>query len=57
MAEIVLCQLLDSFKFSLVPNKEIYWQLNPIAQPGVEGEFDEGERLKLQLPLLVSLAD
>jgi len=54
--EIVLCQLIDSFSFSLAPGKQIYWQLNGIAQPGVEGECDEGTELKLQLPLMVSLA-
>jgi len=47
--------LIDSFSFSLVPGKQIYWQLNGISQPGVEGEFDEGTELKLQLPLIVSL--
>jgi Cytochrome P450. len=58
LPEIVLCQLLEPFKFEIPQDKEIFWQLNGITRPGVEGEFDEGVRLlKLQLPLLVSKAD
>jgi len=48
--EMVLFLLIESFKFSLAPGKEIYWRTQGIAKPAIVG-FDT-----FQLPLVVERA-
>jgi hypothetical protein len=45
--EVVLLLLIESFRFSLAPDKEIYWQTQAIAKPSVVGFSDN------RLPLVV----
>ena len=49
--EVVLCMLLDKFKFAPVKGKEVEWKMTGIVTPGVVGESGPP-----QLPLVVSLA-
>ncbi|TEB39431.1 cytochrome P450 [Coprinellus micaceus] len=49
--KVVLCSLLDKFKFSPVKGKEIRWKMTGIVTPAVAGEPG------LQMPLIVGLAD
>jgi hypothetical protein len=44
---VVLLLLIESFRFSLPPGKEIYWQTQAIAKPLIVGSSDS------QLPLVV----
>ena len=54
LLEAALCLLLEAFKFS-PSDKEILWQFNGIAQPGIEDPSSiTGTRLGL--PLKISLA-
>jgi hypothetical protein len=48
---VALLLLIESFKFSPAPGKEIYWQSQGIAKPSVVG-FESGS----QLPLVVERA-
>ncbi|KAJ2926779.1 hypothetical protein H1R20_g10302, partial [Candolleomyces eurysporus] len=48
--KIVMCLLLDKFRFELPKDKEIYWQMAALTTPTVNGNP------KPQLPLVVSLA-
>jgi hypothetical protein len=48
--EVVLLVLIESFKFSLPPDKDIYWLSHGVAKPAVVG-FPE-----CQLPLVVERA-
>ena len=50
IAEVVLCLLLDKFRFELPKDKEIFWQMKALTTPTVNGDP------KPQLPLIVSLA-
>jgi hypothetical protein len=43
--EVVLMLLIESFKLSPAPGKEIYWQTQGIAKPAIIGFF--GNRLPL----------
>jgi hypothetical protein len=43
----VLVLLIESFKFSLPPDKEIYWQTQGIAKPSLVGSSE------FRLPLVV----
>jgi hypothetical protein len=49
-SEVVLLLLIESFKFSPSPGKEIYWQTQTIAKPATVGSSDT------QLPLVVERA-
>jgi hypothetical protein len=49
--EIVLCVLLDKFKFNLPNDRKIFWRMTGIATPSIEGGS------KAEMPLIVSLAD
>ncbi|KAJ2912529.1 hypothetical protein MD484_g7882, partial [Candolleomyces efflorescens] len=49
--KIVLCVLLDKFKFNLPNNRKIFWRMTGIASPSIEGGS------KAEMPLIVSLAD
>ncbi|KAJ3995867.1 cytochrome P450 [Lentinula boryana] len=51
--KVVIAMLVENFKFSLAPNKEIFWQMSGIASPVVVGGDDSGHP---QLPLVVELA-
>jgi hypothetical protein len=44
---VVLLLLIESFKFSPAPDKEIYWRAQGIAKPSVVGFSD------YRLPLVV----
>jgi len=46
-SEVVLLLLIESFKFSPAPGKEIYWQTQTVAKPAIVGSSD------VQLPLVV----
>lgn len=50
--EVVLCVLLDKFKFAPANGKEIEWKMAVLVTPAVVGELGV-----TQLPLEVSLAD
>jgi len=47
---MVLLLLIESFKFSPAPGKEIYWKSQGIARPAVVGSKT------IQLPLVVERA-
>ncbi|KAJ2919029.1 hypothetical protein MD484_g1463, partial [Candolleomyces efflorescens] len=49
--KIVLCLLLDKFRFQLPKDKDIFWQMAALTIPTVDGIP------KPRLPLIVSLAD
>lgn len=49
--EVVLCVLLDKFKFQEPKDKTIYWQMSALVTPTVNGEREP------KLPLIVSRAD
>lgn len=51
-AEVVISMLIENFKFSLTPDKDIYWQMSGISTPVVVG----GEK-HAKLPLVVELAN
>ncbi|KAJ3783409.1 cytochrome P450 [Lentinula aff. detonsa] len=51
--KVVMAMLVENFRFSLAPNKEIFWQMSGIASPVVVGGDDSGHP---QLPLVVELA-
>ncbi|KAJ3990231.1 cytochrome P450 [Lentinula detonsa] len=51
--KVVMAMLVENFRFSLAPNKEIFWQMSGIASPIVVGGDDSGHP---QLPLVVELA-
>jgi len=48
--KVVLCTLLDTFKFYPPKDKEIYWNMTGIVTPSVNGES------KTEMPLVVALA-
>ncbi|TEB29745.1 cytochrome P450 [Coprinellus micaceus] len=49
--KVVLCVLLDKFKFQEPKDKTIYWQMSALVTPTVNGEREP------KLPLIVSRAD
>ncbi|TFK22383.1 cytochrome P450 [Coprinopsis marcescibilis] len=56
--KVVLCVLLQSFRFSLPRDKNIFWKMTGISKPGVEGEQICGtDPAQPKLPLVVSVLD
>lgn len=49
--KVVISMLIENFKFSLAPDKDIFWQMSGISTPVVVG----GEK-HAKLPLIVELA-
>ncbi|KAJ3775232.1 cytochrome P450 [Lentinula raphanica] len=53
--KVVIAMLVENFKFSLAPEKEIFWQMSLITSP-VVGDSDSENSDHPQLPLIVELA-
>ncbi|KAJ3829900.1 cytochrome P450 [Lentinula raphanica] len=54
--KVVIAMLVEHFKFSLAPKKEIFWQMSGIASPVIVGGSDSEYSKHPQLPLIVELA-
>ena len=52
LSEVLLCVLLNKFKFAPAKGKEIEWKMEVLVTPAVVGESG-----MTQLPLEVSLVD
>ncbi|KAF5380257.1 hypothetical protein D9757_008190 [Collybiopsis confluens] len=54
--KVVIATLVQNFKFSIPPNKEIFWQMSGISTPVVVGGGADGGNSFPQLPLVVEKA-